>query len=76
MCRYTAYVGPDNPQRLQALPPNGDRILVGKFAYEFADPKRWDIIVFKFPGDATRRPHQFHQAVGRFAGRDRVHSAR
>ncbi len=31
---------------------NGDRILVSKFAYDFADPKRWDVIVFKFPEDA------------------------
>jgi len=27
----------------------GDRILVGKFAYEFNDPKRWDVAVFHFP---------------------------
>ncbi|MGY8769825.1 MAG: signal peptidase I [Pirellulales bacterium] len=27
----------------------GDRILVSKFAYDFADPKRWDVIVFKNP---------------------------
>ena len=46
MCRYTASAG-KNPSY------NGDRILVGKFAYELADPQRWDVIVFKFPGDAT-----------------------
>ncbi len=28
---------------------NGDRIIVSKFAYEFSDPKRWDVIVFKYP---------------------------
>lgn len=27
----------------------GDRILVSKFAYDFAEPKRWDVIVFKNP---------------------------
>jgi signal peptidase I len=27
----------------------GDRILVNKFPFEFSDPKRWDIVVFKFP---------------------------
>ena len=32
---------------------DGDRILVAKFPYEFADPKRWDVIVFKYPDDAT-----------------------
>ncbi|MFO0899864.1 MAG: signal peptidase I [Pirellulales bacterium] len=31
---------------------NGDRILVGKFPYDFADPERWDVVVFKYPGDA------------------------
>ena len=30
---------------------NGDRILVSKFAYEFGEPQRWDVIVFKYPGD-------------------------
>ena len=30
---------------------SGDRILVSKFAYTLADPKRWDVIVFKFPGN-------------------------
>lgn len=29
----------------------GDRILVSKFAYALSDPKRWDVIVFKFPGN-------------------------
>lgn len=31
---------------------NGDRILVSKFAYEFSEPQRWDVLVFKFPGNA------------------------
>ena len=30
---------------------NGDRILVSKFAYTVAEPQRWDVIVFKFPGN-------------------------
>lgn len=30
---------------------NGDRILVSKFAYTVSDPDRWDVIVFKFPGN-------------------------
>jgi signal peptidase I len=33
------------------LPFAGDRILVNKFPYEFSDPKRWEVVVFKFPGD-------------------------
>jgi len=32
---------------------NGDRILVLKCIYQFIDPKRWDIIVFKNPLDPT-----------------------
>ena len=31
---------------------SGDRILVDKFAYDFADPARWDVVVFKYPEDA------------------------
>lgn len=31
---------------------NGDRILVSKFAYDFNTPKRWDVVVFKYPEDA------------------------
>jgi signal peptidase I len=30
----------------------GDRILVNKFPYEFGNPERWDVIVFKFPESA------------------------
>lgn len=32
----------------------GDRILVNKYVYEFSDPQRWDVIVFKFPGCAKQ----------------------
>jgi signal peptidase I len=31
---------------------NGDRILVTKLAYEFSEPRRWDVVVFKYPEDA------------------------
>ena len=31
---------------------SGDRILVSKFAFDFTSPKRWDVIVFKYPEDA------------------------
>ncbi|WP_425614987.1 signal peptidase I [Anatilimnocola sp. NA78] len=33
---------------------SGDRIIVSKFAFEVAEPKRWDVIVFKFPEDASQ----------------------
>jgi signal peptidase I len=28
---------------------NGDRILVAKFPYQIGEPKRWDVVVFKYP---------------------------
>ncbi|MFM8709138.1 MAG: signal peptidase I [Planctomycetia bacterium] len=31
---------------------SGDRILVNKFAYDFTEPKRWDVVVFKYPEEA------------------------
>ena len=33
---------------------NGDRILVNKFVYDFADPERFDVIVFKNPNNAKQ----------------------
>ena len=36
-----------------AYPPfTGDRIIVEKFAYDFVEPARWDVVVFKYPEDA------------------------
>jgi len=32
---------------------NGDRILVLKYLYQFTEPKRWDVVVFKNPSDPT-----------------------
>ncbi len=31
---------------------SGDRIIVSKFSYAWNDPKRWDVIVFKYPYNA------------------------
>jgi signal peptidase I len=31
---------------------SGDRILVDKFAYDLSTPKRWDVVVFKYPEEA------------------------
>jgi signal peptidase I len=33
---------------------SGDRIIVSKFAYQFSEPKRWDVIVFKYPQGAHK----------------------
>ena len=52
MCRYIAPVDPETPQGAEYPSYGGDRILVGKFPYEFMEPQRWDVIVFKYPGDA------------------------
>jgi signal peptidase I len=63
MCQYVLPMrpGPELPRGVpesrQADIPmqssyNGDRILVNKYLYSFTDPKRWDVVVFKFPGDA------------------------
>ncbi len=62
MCRYTMSVDPapgedlaDDPEAqsgAEQLTYNGDRILVSKFEYQFHDPDRWEVVVFKFPGDA------------------------
>jgi len=35
-------------------PFSGDRILVNKFAYDFDDPDRWDVIVFKYPNNGKQ----------------------
>jgi signal peptidase I len=48
MCRYTMEVNDKNQP-----PYSGDRIIVNKFSYQFEEPKRWDVIVFYFPGRAS-----------------------
>jgi len=47
-------VGPDDARRYDPRYPSfsGDRILVDKLAYDFVEPKRWDVVVFKYPEDA------------------------
>jgi len=41
--------GFQNDQLYHALAFNGDRILVNKYPYEFGEPHRWDVFVFKYP---------------------------
>jgi signal peptidase I len=48
LCRYWANVGPGSGERTFG----GDRILVSKFAYDFREPERWSVIVFKNPSEA------------------------
>jgi signal peptidase I len=51
-CRYTMNLDPDHNGGHRWPAYNGDRILVAKFPYDFADPKRWDVVVFRYPGNA------------------------
>ena len=50
-CRYTAYIGEDNPQNKNYPSFRGDSILVNKFTLDFRRPNRWDVTVFRYPGD-------------------------
>jgi signal peptidase I len=52
ICRFPMELRKDRDPNQRSF--NGDRILVSKFAYEVGDPKRWDVIVFKFPGNAKQ----------------------
>ncbi|MDA0658500.1 MAG: signal peptidase I [Planctomycetota bacterium] len=56
MCQYpNSTVETQGRREVPSYPGlNGDRILVNKFAYDIADPKRWDVIVFKFPANAKQ----------------------
>ena len=51
ICRYTQTLDPVNNPNEGSF--SGDRIIVGKFPYDFAEPERWDVIVFKYPGNAA-----------------------
>ena len=47
MCRFPADDAMTSPTY------SGDRIVVAKFPYDYAEPQRWDVLVFKYPGDAA-----------------------
>ena len=51
LCRYTSPTKRNNPNHKTF---NGDRILVNKFVYDFEDPQRYDVIVFKNPNHAKQ----------------------
>jgi len=51
MCRYPMDWG-KNRGGTKYRSYKGDRILVGKFPYQFGEPQRWDVAVFKYPGGA------------------------
>jgi len=61
MCRQTMAMRPDLPPGVPNFVDDGDvesadsypgdRILVNKYAYHNSEPERWDVVVFKFPGN-------------------------
>ena len=61
MCRQTMAFRPDLPSNVPSFVNlddiethtsyPGDRILVNKYSYLYEDPKRWDVVVFKYPGN-------------------------
>ena len=61
-CRYVMPMAEDLPtaaldgrerEEIDYKPSyNGDRILVNKYIYTLGEPERWDVVVFKFPGNA------------------------
>ncbi|MDP6446256.1 MAG: signal peptidase I, partial [Pirellulaceae bacterium] len=52
VCRYEMELDPEHFPNQRSF--SGDRILVSKFSYALTDPQRWDVIVFKFPGNAKQ----------------------
>lgn len=52
ICQYTQRLDPLNKPNDGSF--SGDRIIVAKFAYDLGEPERWDVIVFKFPHNATQ----------------------
>jgi signal peptidase I len=52
ICRFTHTLDPLHKPNEGSF--SGDRIIVGKFCYDLAEPERWDVIVFKFPNNAVQ----------------------
>ena len=52
ICRFSLELNKEEYPNYRSF--NGDRILVSKFAYQLHEPERWDVIVFKYPGNAKQ----------------------
>jgi len=52
-CRYPMPIDPQTTEGEKYPTFKGDRILVAKFPYDFSDPDRWDVVVFKYPQTAN-----------------------
>lgn len=48
-CRHVNALDLENNSNHQTF--NGDRIVVSKYSYVLGDPDRWDVVVFKYPGN-------------------------
>ena len=49
ICRFPTRLSLDKKNKPDHVSNNGDRILVNKFIYDFSEPERFDVIVFKNP---------------------------
>ena len=49
ICRYTHDLDKQLDSNQRSF--TGDRILVSKFSYALKNPKRWQVVVFRFPGN-------------------------
>ncbi|MDR2117436.1 MAG: S26 family signal peptidase [Planctomycetaceae bacterium] len=49
-CRNTMYVGNNNADKKIFQSFNGDRIFVNKCQFDFREPTRWHVTVFRYPG--------------------------
>ncbi len=54
VCPICQFVQPLNRSQSKHQTFAGDRILVNKYAYDFAEPQRWDVIVFKYPNNGKQ----------------------
>ncbi len=64
MCRYLNPVAAGTPTRA------GDRLLVHKYIYQLAEPRRWDVVVFRNPqrSNADGSPGPETNYIKRLAG--------
>ncbi|MDR1486202.1 MAG: S26 family signal peptidase [Planctomycetaceae bacterium] len=49
-CRHTMYLADDNIDQKNYRAFNGDRIFVNKSQFDFNNPRRWHVTVFRYPG--------------------------
>lgn len=42
----------------------GDRIVANRLAYVFSEPERFDVVVFKYPGDPTEKTLYVKRIIG------------